>query len=89
MKAGPEPLRKAIPPSRADLVIAGAWGFPWYWLAELCAQEGLAVVRGPALSRKALHGGTANNDRMDAHTIAVLLRGGRLPPPSVAWRHER
>jgi transposase len=28
---------------------------------------------------KAIHGGKAKNDRIDAHNIAVLLRGGRLP----------
>jgi transposase len=28
---------------------------------------------------KAIHGGKAKNDRIDAHTIAVLLRGGMLP----------
>src|SRR5215510_10563099 len=28
---------------------------------------------------KAIHGGKAKNDKSDAHKIAVLLRGGRLP----------
>ena len=28
---------------------------------------------------KALHGGQAKNDRIEAHTMAVLLRGRRLP----------
>ena len=28
---------------------------------------------------KAIHGGKANNDAIDAHKIAVLLRGGMLP----------
>jgi transposase len=28
---------------------------------------------------KAIHGGKAKNDRIDAHKIAVLLRGGMLP----------
>jgi transposase len=28
---------------------------------------------------KAIHGGTAKNDRIDAHKIAVLLRGGMIP----------
>jgi transposase len=28
---------------------------------------------------KAIHGGKANNDQIDAHQIAVLLRGGMLP----------
>jgi hypothetical protein len=28
---------------------------------------------------KAVHGGKAKNDRLDAQKIAVLLRGGMLP----------
>jgi transposase len=32
---------------------------------------------------KAIPGGKAKNDTMDAHKIAVLLRGGRLPQASV------
>jgi transposase len=32
---------------------------------------------------KAIHGGKAKNDRIDAHNIAVLLRGGMLPQASV------
>jgi transposase len=28
---------------------------------------------------KAIHGGKARNDKIDAQKIAVLLRGGRLP----------
>jgi transposase len=31
------------------------------------------------LSMKAIHGGKAKNDKLDAHTIAGLLRGGMLP----------
>jgi transposase len=32
---------------------------------------------------KAIHGGKAKNDKIDAHKIAVLLRGGMLPQASV------
>lgn len=53
--------------------------FTWYWLADLCQQEGLAFVLGHALSMKAIHGGKAKNDKIDAHKIAVLLRGGMFP----------
>jgi transposase len=38
---------------------------------------------GPALSMKAIPGGTAKHDTSDAHKIAVLRRGGRLPQASV------
>jgi transposase len=43
----------------------------------------MASVLGHALYMKAIHGGTAKNDTIDAHNIAVLLRGGMLPPAYV------
>jgi len=39
----------------------------------------MPFVLGHALYMKAIHGGKAKNDKIDAHTIAVLLRGGMLP----------
>jgi len=35
--------------------------FTWYWLADLCAREGIAFVLGHALYMKAIHGGKAKN----------------------------
>src|SRR6266478_874409 len=84
MPATPEALLKAITPYREQIVLAAAWMFPWYWLADLCAAHGIPCVLGPALSRKAMHGGTAKNETIDAQTIAVLLRGGMLPQASVS-----
>jgi transposase len=52
---------------------------PGTWLADLCAQEGFPFVLGHALYMKAIHGGKAKNDKIDAHKIGVLLRGGMLP----------
>src|SRR5882672_3389125 len=82
MPATPEALLKAITPYRGQIVLAAAWMFPWYWLADLCADHGLPVVLGHALSMKALHGGKAQNEKIDAQKIAVLLRGGLLPQAS-------
>src|SRR4029434_4821749 len=79
MKASPETFLKAIAPYREDIVVAVECIFTWYWLADLCAQEGLPFVLGHALYMKAIHGGKAKNDRIDAHKIAVLLRGGMFP----------
>ena len=79
MTATPEALLKAIAPSRDQLVLAAAGLFPWDWLAALCADHGVPVVLGHALSLKASHGGKATNDTIDAHKMAVLLRGGLLP----------
>jgi transposase len=53
--------------------------FTWYWLADLCTQEGIPFVLGHALYMKAIHGGKAKHDKIDAQKIAVLLRGGMLP----------
>ena len=53
--------------------------FTWYWLADLCSKEGIAFVLGHALYMKAIHGGKAKNDKIDAQKIAVLLRGGMMP----------
>ena len=79
MPATPEALLKAIAPSREQIVLAAACLFPWYWLADLCAEHGIPFVLGHALSMKAIHGGKAKNDTIDAQKIAVLLRGGMLP----------
>ena len=77
--ATPEAFLRVVAPYRQELVVAVECMFTWYWLADLCAKEGSAFVLGPALSRKAIHGGKAKNDKIDAHKIAVLLRGGMLP----------
>jgi transposase len=79
MKAAPEPFLKAIAPYQEDLVVCVECIFTWYWLADLCAREGIPFVLGHALYMKAIHGGKAKNDRIDAQKIAVLLRGGMLP----------
>ncbi len=79
MKAAPEPFLKAVAPYRDGLVVAVECIFTWYWLADLCAQEGIPFVLGHALYMKAIHGGKAKNDKIDSHKIAVLLRGGMLP----------
>jgi transposase len=83
MKTDPEAFLKTIAPYRAGLVVAVACMFTWYWLADLCADEGIPFVLGHALSMKAIHGGKATNDTIDSQKIAALLRGGMLPQASV------
>jgi len=75
----PDVFLKAITPFREDLVVAVECIFTWYWLADLCAREGIHFVLGHALYMKAIHGGKAKNDRIDSLKIATLLRGGMLP----------
>ena len=43
----------------------------------------MPFVLGHARSMKAMHGGKAKNDTIEAHKLAVLLRGGRLPQADV------
>jgi len=75
----PEAFLEAVSPCRDDLVVAVECMFTWYWLADLCRREGIEFVLGHALYRKAIHGGKAKSDRIDAYMIASLLRGGNLP----------
>ncbi len=79
MKAAPEPFLKAVAPYRDGLVVAVECIFTWYWLADLCTEEGIPFVLGHALYMKAIHGGKAKNDKIDSQKIAALLRGGMLP----------
>ena len=75
----PEAFLRLIALDRADMGGGVECLFTWEWLADLCVKEGLASVLGHALYMKAIHGGKAKNDKIDAHKIAVLLRGGMFP----------
>jgi transposase len=79
VKSSPETFLETIAPYRDDLVVGAECMFTWYWLADVCAAEGIAFVLGHALAMKAIHGGKAKNDKIDSHKIANLLRGGLLP----------
>jgi transposase len=79
MKTTPETFLNVIAPYREGLVVAVECMFTWYWLADLCTNEGIPFVLGHALYMKAIHGGKAKNDTIDSHKIAVLLRGGMVP----------
>lgn len=78
LAAAPEPFLRAIAP-RGDIAVAVEGLLTGDWLADLCAQQGIAFVLGHARYMKVLQGGKAKNDKIDAHKIAVLLRGGMLP----------
>jgi transposase len=69
----------AIRPYREDLVVGVECIFTWYWLADLCAKEGIAFVLGHALYMRLIHGAKAKNDRIDSRKTAGLLRGGLMP----------
>src|SRR5436309_3377141 len=75
----PETLLRAIAPFRDGLVIGVECMFAWYWVADFCVLHDIAFVLGHALYMKAIHGGKAKNDRLDATKLARLLRGGNFP----------
>jgi hypothetical protein len=79
MKTRPEAFLRTSLPYRAEIVVAVECLLTWSWLADLCAREQMPFVLGHALYMQALHGGKANNATMEAHNMAVLLRGGMLP----------
>ena len=79
MPSTPAAFLKAVGPYRDSLAVSVECIFTWYWLADLCAAEEIEFVLGHALYMRAIHGGKAKNDRIDAHKIAVLLRDGMLP----------
>jgi len=72
-------LLQTLAPYRPDVVVAVECLFAWYWVADLCAAEKIPFVLGHALYMKAIHGGKAKNDDIDAEKIARLLKGGNIP----------
>jgi transposase len=79
IKTDPEIFLRSISRYREDIVVGVECIFTWYWLADLCSRENIPFVLGHALYMKAIHGGKAKNDKIDAHKIAALLRGGMMP----------
>jgi transposase len=89
LPAGPEPFLEAIAPFRDELVVGVECMFTWYWVADLCAREGIEFVLGHAYYMKAIHGAKVKNDRVDSRKIAALLRGGMFPMAYVYPREMR
>ncbi|MCP3933076.1 MAG: IS110 family transposase [Bacteroidetes bacterium] len=89
MKTKPELFLKAIEPFREDIVVSAECMFAWYWLADLCEDEGISFILGHALYMKAIHGGKSKNDKIDSRKIAGLLRGGLIPQAYVYPRKMR
>jgi transposase len=77
--ASPAAVLGALAPFRGDVALACECMFAWYWLADLCHEQEIPFVLGHALYMKAIHGGKAKTDKIDARKIAVLFRGGMLP----------
>ena len=74
-----EKLLRLLEPYREDLVIGVECMFKWYWLSDICEEQGIPFVLGHALEMKAVHGRKSGNDKLDAMRIARLLGSGMFP----------
>jgi transposase len=79
IRCTPESFLQAVEPYRQGLVVGVESIFCWYWLADLCEQEGIDFILGHALYMKSIHGVKTKNDRIDSLKIARLMRGGNFP----------
>jgi hypothetical protein len=61
LATSPEAFLQAIAPFRDGLAVAAECMFAWYWVADLCAAEGIPFILGHALYMKAIHGGKTKN----------------------------
>ncbi len=81
MPSTPAAFLIAVRPFREDLAVGVECIFTWYWLANLCREEGIPFILGHALSMKASGGAKVKNDKAHAYKIACLLQSGMLPMP--------
>jgi len=89
MPTSPDTFLHVIAPSRQGMVVAVACLGTWAWLAARCADAGLPLVLGHALSMQAIPGGTAKHDQIDSPKLAAVLRGGTRPQASVSPAQRR
>jgi transposase len=52
--------------------VAAEATFSWYWLVDLCQEEGPEFVLGHALYMKAILGAKTKSDRLDSEKITRL-----------------
>ena len=62
-------LLEVLQPFQPDVAVCVECLFAWYWVADLCAEHQIPFVLGHALYRKAIHGGKAKDDDIDAKKI--------------------
>jgi len=79
LPAHPDVFLRAIKPYRKDLVVGCECMFAWYWLADLCDDEGIPFALGHALAMRHIHQGKSKSDKIDAGKLAAMLRGGLFP----------
>ena len=69
---------RQLQPFASNLVVGCEATFNWYWLCDLCTEQGIPFVLGHALYLRAIHGGKVKNDKVDSEKLAMLLRGGNF-----------
>ena len=70
---------KLLEPYRDRLIVGAESTYNWYWLADLCASEGIEFILGHAFYMKSIHGAKTKNDRVDSEKLARLIRAGMFP----------
>jgi transposase len=89
LPASPTAFLDVIQPYREGLVVGCECMFAWYWLADLCERQSIPFVLGHALAMKAIHKAKTKNDRVDAATLAGLLKSGFFPMAYVYPKDKR
>ena len=89
IKNDPVRFLKMLKDYRSSLVVSCESTSNWYWLADLCQDEGIEFVLGHALYMRAIHGTKTKNDRIDSQKIAKLTAAGLLPQAYVYSREHR
>jgi len=70
---------KLVAPYRHSLTVCSECCFCWYWLADACAEAGIAFVLAHALYLRSIQADKKKNDRVDSEKIAHLLRTNMIP----------
>jgi transposase len=79
LRNDPELFLRILGPYLPSVTVATESTGSWYWLGDLCDDEGIRFTMGHALYMKAIHGAKSKNDRIDSEKIARLAQSGLLP----------
>jgi transposase len=79
LRNDPALFLRVLKPYLPSVTVATESTGSWYWLGDLCHDEGVAFALGHALYMKAIHGAKSKNDRIDSEKIARLAQSGLLP----------
>jgi transposase len=86
---GSEPMLRLIGDLPSGTAVAFEAAFGWSWLAELLEDYGFDLHMVHPLRCKAIASARLKNDKVDAATLAQLLRAGLLPEAWIAPANVR